>query len=376
MVGPSPEFQLLAALARPNRGASWRTAVRDLAAWVDWPRFLIMTDRHRLWGLSYQALKESGVSPPPATASALHEAALESARRSLEHAALAHALQTQFDTLGVDNLILKGAPLEQLAYGGLGRRGAFDIDMLVAPADVLVVARLLLDQDWTLGPTDPGDLKALEGWLAFSKECAFRHRPSGHVLELHWRLLDRVDDAAPPASRTVAVGPGLELRTLADAPLLTYLCAHGASHAWRRLKWLTDLAHWLASLPTDETQPWIAAGLAGPDRGAVLSGLTLAHRWLGLEGVYPAPAPPIRAFIALCESQLIADPADTSDPGAVIQAAQLLLPTDFAAWRRELRRQSISIADRRRFRLRAGWRWLYALIRGPSWLWRRLLRRL
>ena len=36
------------------------------------------------------------------------------------------------------------------------------------------------------------------------------------------------------------------LRTLGDAELFAYLCVHGASHCWFRLKWLADLNAWLA----------------------------------------------------------------------------------------------------------------------------------
>lgn len=372
MVKASPEFMLLAALARPRRDDVWRTHVRDLAAWVDWPRFPVMVARHRMWGLAHVALSEAGVTPPHAIAARLRESALECARRSLEQAALAQRLQSRLDAAGVANLILKGPPLEQLAYGALGRRGAFDIDILVAPADATAAAHLLLAEGCAFAQDDPADLAAFESWMAYSKECAFRHGPSGHIIELHWRPLDRLDSEPAPASRQVCVAPGLELRALADAPQLAYLCAHGASHAWRRLKWLADLAHWLSRAPAADAQAWIAAGLDGPDRAAVLSGLVLAKRWLGLETSHPAPSTRVRAFIGLCEDLMAADPEDARETGTLIQAAQLLLPSTPTGLWREARRQSVSIADHRRLRLKPGWRWLYPLIRGPSWLLRRV----
>jgi len=39
---------------------------------------------------------------------------------------------------------------------------------------------------------------------------------------------------------------GLAVDTLAERELFAYLCVHGASHAWFRVKWLADLNAWLA----------------------------------------------------------------------------------------------------------------------------------
>jgi hypothetical protein len=40
----------------------------------------------------------------------------------------------------------------------------------------------------------------------------------------------------------VEVAPGKSLPTLGPDELFAYLCAHGATHGWSRLKWLADVA--------------------------------------------------------------------------------------------------------------------------------------
>ena len=72
---------------------------------------------------------------------------------------------------------------------------------------------------------------------------------SGLVLELHHRVADQSQllptlTADSPRQR-VEIAPGIELPTFADAELFAYLCVHGASSAWFRLKWVTDLAAFL-----------------------------------------------------------------------------------------------------------------------------------
>ena len=43
-------------------------------------------------------------------------------------------------------------------------------------------------------------------------------------------------------SQDVDIAPGVVLPTFATNELIAYLCVHGASSAWFRLKWLSDLA--------------------------------------------------------------------------------------------------------------------------------------
>lgn len=72
------------------------------------------------------------------------------------------------------------------------------------------------------------------------------NKESGVTLDLHTRLSDNsqlIPDIGISSQRqNVLIGVGHSLPTLATEDLLSYLCVHGASSAWFRLKWIADLA--------------------------------------------------------------------------------------------------------------------------------------
>jgi hypothetical protein len=53
------------------------------------------------------------------------------------------------------------------------------------------------------------------------------------------RMLPKVSPWAP--GQRVQIAPGIALDTLGSDELFAYLCVHGATHAWSRIKWLADL---------------------------------------------------------------------------------------------------------------------------------------
>src|SRR6202008_1164170 len=50
----------------------------------------------------------------------------------------------------------------------------------------------------------------------------------------------------------VSITDGIALPTLANDELFAYLCVHGASSAWFRLKWVADLAAFLGGRSPEE----------------------------------------------------------------------------------------------------------------------------
>jgi hypothetical protein len=77
--------------------------------------------------------------------------------------------------------------------------------------------------------------------------------PAGILVELHSGLVDNPmmlpGIGADSPVQLVEVAPGKRLPTLRKDELFSYLCVHGATHAWSRLKWLADVA---ALLSRDE----------------------------------------------------------------------------------------------------------------------------
>jgi hypothetical protein len=124
---------------------------------------------------------------------------------------------------------------------------SWDIDALIPSHRLLEATSLIREMGFRLdhGPKEDNS-RSISHWHEHNKDSAWRHKTSGVYLELHTRLADHpllipslgIDS---PLQR-VNVLPGLSLPTLADDELFSYLCVHGASSAWFRLKWITDLA--------------------------------------------------------------------------------------------------------------------------------------
>jgi len=143
-------------------------------------------------------------------------------------------------------LFVKGLSLARLAYGDPFLKMSRDIDMLVPGEAIAAAAALLgrLGYSLTL-PAVPPQSRAFKRWHLKRKESVWRS-PDGLHVELHSRLADSLDlipgIGVGSPRQEVEVAPGIVLPTLAPDELFAYLCVHGASSAWFRLKWVTDLA--------------------------------------------------------------------------------------------------------------------------------------
>ena len=381
----APEFVLAAACCRPPREAR-NAAVGAAVAGVDWAVFQRVVARHRVEGLTHEALVAAGVAVDPA----LRQAASEIAMEGLRLAAETGRLQSALDVAGIANLVLKGATLDILAWGRIGLKRAWDIDLLVTP-DAAGRARHVLEG---LGydlrdPPDPSDA-AFATWVTLAKECVFRHRQSGIVVELHWRLADAAtllpDISARSPAQSVRLSEGLALRTLARDELFAYLCVHGASHAWSRLKWIADLG---ALLDREDDAGRIELYRRSLDLGAGNCSAAAVRLCESLFGIRP-PAALIEEIRSNSRAgKLVALAMDAlSDGGGSaeidtrplfkdrILLSHFLFADGWRFWLAEWRRQGVSVNDQMRLRLPRWLGFLYGPIRAPLWLWRRIARRL
>ena len=239
------EFRLTAACCAWPPSPARAEAVRRAAIGIDWARFLAVVRRHRVEGLVAAALAESGVVAGAPAADALAAAGRSTARDNLLLAAEAARAGAAFDEAAIGYLVLKGAPLAMLAYGTLALKRAADIDLAVEAEDYPHAIRLLrgLGFDCALPGPEASDSEILAAALSNKHSIWVR---GGVALELHSAIVDTpmllpgVSVGSP--RQEVAIGPGLSLPTLAPDTLFAYLCVHGATHAWSRLKWLADVA--------------------------------------------------------------------------------------------------------------------------------------
>jgi hypothetical protein len=315
---------------------------------IDLTLMIGLAARHRVEGIVWSALHGAGIDDSAPALEPLAEAARTISQQGLRAAAESARLQSAFASAGVDLLFLKGLAVGHLAYGNAFVKRSWDIDVLVAPDAVSAAADLLRQSAYRCSL--PGEQADLVRWHRASKESVWHSADGLHHVELHSRLADN-PELIPTVGmdsprQTVAIAPGIFLPTLATDDLFAYLCVHGASSAWFRLKWVADFAGLLRGRDSAEIERlyWRSQEL-GAARSAAQA-LMVADALFGL----PLPAA-LRAelergaanrWLAAAALRELAEPrAPTGRPlgTAGIHFSQLLLkPGPFFAWR-ELRRQ-------------------------------------
>src|SRR3954452_11843418 len=247
----SPELQFAVECCRHNFARRGEAVAARSGVDLDWERLLALAHFHRVEGLVWRALDGSAPSSEPLV-NELSAASQAIAASNLRSAMESHGLLQDFAAAGVPLLFVKGLTVAALAYREPLLKMSWDIDILVAPEDVPSAAELLARRGFhRILPSPPADLKR---WHRRSKESVWARQDGLHV-ELHSRLADNPrlipGITVHSAVQSVEVVPGVRLPTLARDELFAYLCVHGASSAWFRLKWISDLAGLLAGASSD-----------------------------------------------------------------------------------------------------------------------------
>jgi hypothetical protein len=382
----SPELELAAACCAWPSSDEHDARIREAAsAPLDWRRLQRIGRRQRVEGLIYAALTRAGVNLPQPTAREFRDAALAIGARALTLASESMRLQDLLADHGVASLVLKGAAVEMLAYGRLGLKDTRDIDLLVSPGKATLACGLLDEAGYEL--VEPRGLsdQQFATWLELAKECEFRHRQSGLVVELHWRLVDGPvllpDISVNSPSQFVQLSAGGRVATLGREELFSYLCAHGAMHGWARLKWLCDLAAILSREGPDGIEQLYGASLR------LGAGLCSAQALLLCEALLATTLP------SALHEELISDARtrwltrlaldmmtgggerEVEDrPLALsrILLAELVLVGSPKHAVRQLRYRAVGVHDRTHLDLPPRLRFLYPWLRAPLWAARRL----
>ena len=251
-----PAFQVAAQACVWPRRAEALERLKTLAQpGLDWDHLLRVVRRHRIAGLVHDSLRLAKVEPPASFTGAIAEAAQAAAWRSLRLARESLRLSHGIEAAGAPVLVLKGATLEMLAYGRLGLKEAWDIDLYVPPEAVETAIGALraagYERSEPSGLTD----EQFRRFRRLDKEAMFTDAAQDTAVELHWGLTDvptLLQGLQPFRDlRHVELAPGETVRTLGPEALFAYLCVHGARHGWSRLKWLADLSALLAAETLD-----------------------------------------------------------------------------------------------------------------------------
>jgi hypothetical protein len=350
----APEFKLLLACCRFSYASDAIAEIHRWSGHVDWPVVLRLARRHRVQSLVAQAFYKAKMPPPPSIAAGIADDAAAIAETNLRSAAESIRLLGRFNEQSIALLFVKGLTLSALAYGDPFAKMSADIDILVGRADVEGAAAILRAMGYD--PFVPAPSKNLSTWHRRNKESNWFNAGSGLVVELHTRLSDHpalIPGLGMSSPRQeVRVGPGHFLPTLNTRDLLTYLCVHGASSAWFRLKWIVDLVALAQSNGTDPEDLHTEAVRCGAGR-APAQALLLADRLSLLR--LPAGlrrelmedrASRLLAKLAL--EQLLAQLEPTQRPFGTV-SIHLSQPLLLSGWRfklSELARQTAGILER------------------------------
>lgn len=310
---------------------------------------LPLARRHRVQGLAWLALERHASALEPAARNGLASDSRAIAVNGLRAALASRQLLDAHRESGVPLLFLKGLAVGALAYHAPFVKMSSDIDLLVAPEDVGRSADLLAAQGFE--PVLPRDRSRIERWHGWHKESIWE-RGDGLVVELHSspvshpRLLPGLSVRSP--SMTVEVAPGILLPTFAPDQQFAYLCVHGASSAWFRLKWVADLAGLLHGRSDQEIEALLeSAARQGAGRcavqGLLVAGALFAPWWSALAARHSDGIERALAKTALLDLRARAAPLDRVGGTVGIRLSQLVLAPGAGAFAVEAKRQLVEM---------------------------------
>lgn len=237
-------------------------------------------EQHGVLPLLARAMSEAGIA-----CDAVRARAREIAFRNLALAAELVKLTSSLRERGINVLAYKGPVLAQQLYGDATLRQFRDLDLLIAPGDVLRTAEALRRLGYE-------DIEPFSPWLLrkhVASQCEWQMRGahSGTVIELHWALFPRYAsfdlsfDELHRASVAIALA-GEPVRTPGLDDLALALSAHGAKHFWCRLGWLVDFALVMRNRTDKDSDRVLADVTTRGMRRILLTSTALARTVLGI----------------------------------------------------------------------------------------------
>ena len=298
------ELMLLLACLRRESSTPAACSTPQPAEAIDWERFVAWGERHGVGPLVHRAMRQAGESSvPPAVQRRLQEAASFNARVVLLQIAEARGLIDALARAGIRSLAIKGPVLAAAAFGDPTARTSRDVDLLIDPERVSEADRLMANAGYRrVDPSFELTPRQFERYRRVRCQYGYRSRQNDLRVELHWRLTSNprlltFDDASLwSRPDPVRVG-GIEFATLPRNELFLYLCVHGSTHVWFRLKWLADIAALLRRMDGHELEKIAALAAERRVERPFRQALILAR------GLLAAPVP--ASILAAAESDRI-----------------------------------------------------------------------
>ena len=250
----SVEWELLLRCAATKLTPAVATEVAALCTVKpDWKVLCQSAEAHGLLPLLCRNLRalDPELVPPQVLASLTDRFHANIARNLLLTDELLRILDV-FAAGGVSAIPFKGPVLASLAYGSVDVRQFGDLDLLVAPRQLLLARDLLVQHGFDAFPKlSPAKMRVFmrsecELWFGEPRELV--------SVETHWAIREPVyclpfdvDQLFARANTTTL--NGRQVPSFAPEDLLLIVAAHGAKHRWDKLKLVCDVAEVLRSQP-------------------------------------------------------------------------------------------------------------------------------
>lgn len=314
MPGFRPEIEIILCCARTQIEPEQMARVQILVQGnIDWINLILYANSHGVTQLLYQGIRQiDSIDLPEGILDYLQYFCHKNALRNIRLTHELISLTELFSAKDIAVVPFKGPVLSALAYRNLSLRQFGDLDLLVHEQDVEQACALLMAQGYQQGYLTKAQKRDLD---FHAGEIVFINKVSQTVVDLHWKITPKffpfeiaLKDwwyrlQPVPLSKAHAYTFCLE-------DTLLHLCVHAASHLWKRLEWLCDIAELICNHKS-EMNWWNVLEQAyrvGCDRILLLNcclirdllGVSLPSiitQKIGLDATLPALTGVIKSFI-------------------------------------------------------------------------------
>lgn len=288
---PSPEMEVLLCCARsrmdePARERLGTLLERDL----DWQHLMRTSELHGVTPLLYSSLfSAADERVPPSVLAKLKFLSVDTiARNTYLTDALLEVLSL-FSDHDIAAVPIKGPVLAATAYRNPALRQFGDLDIMVRRRDVQRAVQVLKDAGYRPASKSPRPQPLADILRSrVRKDAGFMREDNAVFVEIHWAFL--------PEARSFLLSPEEAWRSCADVSVagtnvpsfavehvLLFLCAHGAKHAWTRLKWICDVAELIRAHEALDWDRVVRDAQRLRSERLLRTGLLLASELLGAE---------------------------------------------------------------------------------------------
>jgi Uncharacterised nucleotidyltransferase len=250
----SNEIQLLLACSSARLSGTGADRIKTLVTEnINWADLIRIAAPHGLLPLLHHNLNlvcEDRV--PPRTLAQLGRYHESVAQRNTIHAGELFNLLDLLEANHIPAIPFKGPTLGLFAYGDLSLREFTDLDIVVHESDLWRTWDVLTRHGYV--PEDGGGALAERRPLPpGGKHWAFKSK-NRLTLEIHWRFIEKsfgsqLEPADVWSSVRSSTHSGRSLQVIPPEQMLVLLSMHLASHLWRRLNWICDIAAIVNSKP-------------------------------------------------------------------------------------------------------------------------------